>query len=85
MEPKNLYPVAERGPHTTHSSPEDYQRLYDSSITDPDAFWGEHGKRLDWMTTLYHREVGGLRQRFGNGRANQVVRGRRSEPVRQRH
>jgi len=50
MEPKNLYPVAERGPHTTHSSPEDYQRLYDSSITDPDAFWGEHGKRLDWMT-----------------------------------
>ena len=49
MEPKNLYPVADRGPHTTHSSPEDYQRLYASSITDPDAFWGEHGKRLDWM------------------------------------
>jgi acetyl-CoA synthetase len=26
-----------------------YQEMYAHSITDPDAFWGEHGKRLDWM------------------------------------
>ncbi|MEF2546879.1 acetate--CoA ligase [Aurantimonas sp. E1-2-R+4] len=29
---------------------EDYQAWYRRSIEDPDGFWGEHGKRLDWMT-----------------------------------
>ena len=27
-----------------------YQELYAASIADPDAFWGEHGKRIDWFT-----------------------------------
>jgi len=26
-----------------------YQAMYQASIDDPDAFWGEHGKRLDWI------------------------------------
>ena len=26
-----------------------YQALYDASIADPDAFWAEHGKRIDWL------------------------------------
>jgi hypothetical protein len=26
-----------------------YFRLYEKSLADPDAFWGEHGKRLDWI------------------------------------
>ncbi len=26
-----------------------YAEMYRASITDPDAFWGEHGKRLDWL------------------------------------
>ncbi|MEC5292547.1 acetate--CoA ligase [Aurantimonas sp. C2-6-R+9] len=29
---------------------EDYQAWYRRSIEDPDGFWAEHGKRLDWMT-----------------------------------
>ena len=34
-----------------------YQAMYDASIADPDAFWAEHGKRI---------EVGGrLRAYFG--------------------
>jgi len=33
-----------------HAGPEDYQRLYDESISDPDGFWGREGQRLDWMT-----------------------------------
>ncbi|MGD9584528.1 MAG: acetate--CoA ligase [Lysobacterales bacterium] len=28
---------------------EDYQRLYAESIADPDAFWGQVAKRLEWM------------------------------------
>ncbi len=23
--------------------------MYDASIADPDAFWAEHGKRIDWI------------------------------------
>jgi acetyl-CoA synthetase len=26
-----------------------YERMYADSISNPDAFWGEHGKRLDWI------------------------------------
>jgi acetyl-CoA synthetase len=26
-----------------------YRRLYQQSLADPDRFWGEHGKRVDWI------------------------------------
>ncbi|MCH1474924.1 MAG: acetate--CoA ligase [Alphaproteobacteria bacterium] len=26
-----------------------YQAMYDASVADPDAFWAEHGKRIDWI------------------------------------
>ena len=26
-----------------------YEEMYRRSIDDPDGFWGEHGKRLDWI------------------------------------
>ncbi len=26
-----------------------YREMYAASIADPDAFWGEHGRRIDWM------------------------------------
>ncbi|KJS40326.1 MAG: acetyl-CoA synthetase [Roseovarius sp. BRH_c41] len=32
-----------------HIDSETYERMYAASITDPEAFWGEHGKRLDWI------------------------------------
>ncbi|MEM8790448.1 MAG: acetate--CoA ligase [Pseudomonadota bacterium] len=42
-----------------------YAKMYEASIFDPVAFWGEHGKRLDWMkpytnvknTTYAHPDV----------------------------
>ena len=40
-----------------------YHEMYAESLRDPDAFWGEHGKRIDWMrpytkvkNTLYSKE-----------------------------
>ncbi|MFG1206126.1 acetate--CoA ligase [Xanthobacter flavus] len=27
-----------------------YQSMYAASVNDPNAFWGEHGKRIDWFT-----------------------------------
>ena len=26
-----------------------YQEWYDRSVNDPEGFWGEHGKRVDWI------------------------------------
>ena len=28
---------------------EGYERMYRESVEDPEAFWGAHGKRIDWM------------------------------------
>ena len=40
-----------------------YHEMYAESLRDPGAFWGEHGKRIDWMrpytkvkNTLYSKE-----------------------------
>ena len=40
-----------------------YHEMYAESLRDPEAFWGEHGKRIDWMrpytkvkNTLYSKE-----------------------------
>jgi acetyl-CoA synthetase len=27
----------------------EYFRLYEASLADPDGFWGEHGRRIDWI------------------------------------
>ena len=34
---------------TPHLSHVDYQRMYAESIADPEKFWGEQAKRLEWM------------------------------------
>jgi acetyl-CoA synthetase len=26
-----------------------YEEMYAASLNDPEAFWGEHGKRIDWI------------------------------------
>ena len=33
----------------THITDAKYREMYEASISDPDGFWGEHGKRLDWI------------------------------------
>ncbi|MFM2356255.1 MAG: acetate--CoA ligase [Pseudomonadota bacterium] len=32
-----------------HVTAESYKALYDRSLSDPDGFWGEQGKRIDWI------------------------------------
>ena len=32
-----------------HVNAQQYQEMYAASTADPDAFWGEQGKRLDWI------------------------------------
>ena len=32
-----------------HVNADRYAAMYAASVADPDAFWGEHGRRLDWI------------------------------------
>ncbi|WP_439508030.1 acetate--CoA ligase [Yoonia sp.] len=32
-----------------HVTADQYQAMYNASIQDPDRFWAEHGKRIDWI------------------------------------
>ncbi|MGY0398982.1 MAG: acetate--CoA ligase [Ostreibacterium sp.] len=38
------------GSHHVIKDFDEYQQLYQQSINDPDTFWGEIGKRIDWYT-----------------------------------
>ena len=33
-----------------HVNAESYAKMYAASVADPDAFWGEQGKRIDWIS-----------------------------------
>lgn len=44
-----LYPVPEAWAKSAHADNQKYLDMYQASIDDPAAFWGEHGKRLDWI------------------------------------
>ncbi|MEJ6401970.1 acetate--CoA ligase [Yoonia sp. 2307UL14-13] len=32
-----------------HVGTDDYAKMYETSVADPEAFWAEHGKRIDWI------------------------------------
>ena len=32
-----------------HADRAKYDEMYAQSVNDPDGFWGEHGKRIDWI------------------------------------
>ena len=44
------YPVPADFAAKANLTPEKYREMYATSIADPEGFWGEQGKRLDWMT-----------------------------------
>lgn len=43
------YPPTAQFAKTAHADADVYEKMYADSIADPDAFWGEHGKRIDWI------------------------------------
>ena len=43
------YPVPEAFAKAANLTPEAYREMYAASIADPVTFWGEQGKRLDWI------------------------------------
>ncbi|WP_131195666.1 acetate--CoA ligase [Lichenihabitans psoromatis] len=44
------HPVPEAFARAASISADDYAAMYEQSVHDPEAFWGHHGKRIDWIT-----------------------------------
>jgi acetyl-CoA synthetase len=46
---EELYPVDQAFAAQANMSEAQYEKDYKRSIEDPEGFWGEHGKRVDWI------------------------------------
>ena len=46
---EKTYPVSAEWAQRAYVDDARYKAMYDQSINDPNAFWGEHGKRIDWI------------------------------------
>jgi len=49
MTDHHLFPVPEAVAKTAHADNEKYLKMYRRSVEDSEGFWGEEGKRLDWI------------------------------------
>jgi len=47
---QSIYPVPAHIKNAALVDNEKYNTMYKQSIEDPEGFWAEHGKRLDWFT-----------------------------------
>ncbi|MEO0486835.1 MAG: acetate--CoA ligase [Pseudomonadota bacterium] len=50
MAPKDVEDALTHHAPAPHVDAAGYAEMYARSVSDPDAFWGEAGQRLDWMT-----------------------------------
>ncbi len=49
MSEQSVFPVPAAVAKAALIDEAEYQRMYQQSIDDPDTFWGEHAKRVDWI------------------------------------
>ena len=49
MTSTTIFPVPDELAQSAWVDEAGYFRMYERSIADPEGFWGEHGRRLDWM------------------------------------
>jgi acetyl-CoA synthetase len=48
-ETSKTYPVLKDATKNTHADAAKYKEMYEASVSDPEAFWGKEGKRLEWI------------------------------------
>jgi acetyl-CoA synthetase len=60
----DTFPPSAEMAANAHVDAAKYDAMYAASIADPSAFWGEHGKRIDWMTP--YTQVQNVSYDFGN-------------------
>ncbi len=49
MSAEKIYPVKPEIAQAAWADNDKYLAMYEQSVTDPEAFWGEQGKRIDWI------------------------------------
>ena len=49
MSAEKIYPVPAEWAKRAWVDDAKYNSMYAASVADPDAFWGEHGRRIDWI------------------------------------
>jgi acetyl-CoA synthetase len=49
MTDQSVFPVPAELAKSALVNEDRYREMYDQSISDPDGFWAEHGKRIDWI------------------------------------
>ena len=49
MTEHHVFPVPGSWAERAWADEATYFKIYEQSIADPEAFWGEHGKRIDWF------------------------------------
>jgi len=49
MTGSKVYPVQAEFAEAAHCDSKKYAEMYAASVADPEAFWAEHGKRIDWI------------------------------------
>ncbi len=49
MDKQDIFPVPTNLAETSNCNNEKYLKMYNHSITNPEDFWGKHGKRIDWI------------------------------------
>ncbi|MDC1213665.1 acetate--CoA ligase [Rhodospirillales bacterium] len=49
MSEAHVYPVTAKFAKNAHIDKPKYEDMYGASIDDSEAFWAEHGKRIDWI------------------------------------
>lgn len=50
MSETKQYPVTAQWANSAHINHDTYQQMYRHSIDNPESFWSEQGRRLDWFT-----------------------------------
>ena len=49
MSENRTFPPSDEGASQANIDIQGYEKAYAESLSDPDAFWAEHGKRIDWI------------------------------------
>ena len=49
MSDNEIFPVPAEWAERARADEAKYNEMYENSVADPETFWGEHGKRIDWI------------------------------------
>ena len=56
----NIIPVPESWAKLAHCNDDNYVRMYEHSVRDPEGFWGEVAQRIDWFQPFTKVKSGGF-------------------------